>query len=107
LPTYRAGTGTIFAGFSSVIVFFLPMANNNYRVTVTFTSTGPIAGTTGTCEGTIDGCVYASVTNKTLTSFQVTLRSAETGAASGTPSSASFDWIALQDQGQTGQQDAP
>ena len=51
-------------GFASVRVFFLPMPTVNYRVAVTITSIGPIAGPSGTCEEPIDGCVNIQVSGK-------------------------------------------
>ena len=107
MPDFRAGSVTLHAGFGGVLVFFLPMPTNNYRVSVTFTSPQAIAGSTATCEDLIDGCVFVQVSQKTFTSFMITLRSPETGAISPTPFNATLDWIAIQDQGQTGQQDVP
>ena len=92
-------------GFASVRVFFLPLPTLNYRVAVTITSIGPIAGPSGTCEDLIDGCVNIQVSSKTLTSFLITMRSTETGALSFAPRDIDFDWIAIPEQGQTGQQD--
>jgi hypothetical protein len=91
-------------GFASVRVFFSPMPTLNYRVTATITSIGPIAGPSGTCEQAIDGCVNIQVSSKTLISFLITMRSTETGALSFAPRDISFDWIAIPEQGQTGQQ---
>ena len=92
-------------GFASVRVFFLPLPTLNYRVAVSITTIGPIAGPSGTCEQAIDGCVYIHVSNKTLTSFLITMRSTETGALSFAPKPLNFDWLAIPEQGQTGQQD--
>ena len=55
------------AGFASVRVLFLPMPSGDYRVAVTITSIGPIAGPSGTCEELIDGCVNIQVSGKTMT----------------------------------------
>ena len=81
------------------------MSTFTYRVAVTITSIGPIAGPSGTCEDLIDGCVNIQVSSKGFTSFLITMRSTETGALSFAPRDISFDWIAIPEQGQTGQQD--
>jgi hypothetical protein len=44
------------------------------------------------------------VSKKTLTSFRITMRSTETGGLSFAPRDIGFDWIAIPEQGQTGQQ---
>jgi hypothetical protein len=64
----------------------------------------PFPGPSGTCESSIDGCVYIQVSKKTLTSFRITMRSTETGGLSFAPRDIGFDWIAIPEQGQTGQQ---
>ena len=91
-------------GFAAATVFITRMPSTSYRVAVTVTSIGPIAGSTGTCEDLIDGCIYFQVSNKTTTSFRITARSTETGGLAYAPTTYNLDWILIQDVGQTGQQ---
>jgi len=87
---YRAGTFTIAAGANSgSAAFSSSLPNANYAAIVT------IVGDPDITPGTT-ACVYPGVTNRTASSFQVTMVDCATGtAANGMPEAVTFSYLAI------------
>jgi hypothetical protein len=89
---YRAGTATIAASTSSVVVAFAdPLPSADYRVSAS-------TATSATGFGTNNDCVYMRATNKQTSRFTLELRRCSDGnlrnVAAGQP--LTLDWIAIE-----------